>query len=79
MKHITTVAAVLILAAILAAAAYTAGHVSGEKYVMDNAEFCTTEYYDPRDPYANRRNDGTDQTIYMILDGQIYEYGMWQG
>lgn len=47
--------------------------------LLSRSVFFTTECYNPLEPDANARPDGTDQTIYMELDGIVYELGMYQG
>lgn len=60
-------------------AEYDAGFGDGIEYVIENAEIFTVERYDPENPEENARPDGTDQTIYIVLDGVTYEHGMYQG
>ena len=78
----------IILAAIMMAMAifwailtftYEAGRYNGIKYALDNVEIYTVECYNPENPYENARPDGTDQTVYLTVDGTTYEKGMYQG
>ncbi|MBQ8708550.1 MAG: hypothetical protein IJ523_10725 [Succinivibrionaceae bacterium] len=76
MKRIALIAAAMIL---VAALSFAAGRTEGIRHAIEDSEIWTVECYDPADPYRNERPDGTDQTIYITLDGQDYEHGMWQG
>ena len=75
MKKILAIAVALALAAAL----FYAGRAAGVRHAIEDAVIFTVECYDPANPYENARPDGTDQTIYIELDGQIYEHGMYQG
>ena len=75
MKKILAIAAALALAAAL----FYAGRAAGVRHAIEDAVIFTVECYDPASPYENARPDGTDQTIFIELDGQIYEHGMYQG
>ena len=75
-KRLVVFAALIALA--LAIAAYLFGRHAGIMHAIEDAEIWTVEAYDPYNPYENARPDGTDQTIYIELDGQIYEHGMYQ-
>lgn len=75
MKKATTI--FLFVAAIVAA--YLAGRSDGISHAVNDAEIYTVQRYDPENPYQNARPDGTDQTIYIIIDGTEYECGMYQG
>ena len=79
MKKILTAAAILAALAFASHASYHAGITEGVRHAIEDAEIWTVECYDPEDPYRNLRPDGMDQTIYIELDGDIYEHGMWQG
>lgn len=68
------------VAAILAAAAlYQAGRHEGVRHAIEDSIIWTVECYDPENPYENSREDGTDQTIYIELDDQLWSHGMYQG
>ena len=70
---------ILIIAVIiLAAAAFAAGRTAGIHHVINDSVVFTVECYDPENPDENLRPDGCDQTIYIELDGQTYERGMFQ-
>ena len=58
---------------------YDAGKADGIRHAIEDSVIYTVECYDPDDPYANARPDGTDQTIFIELDGERYEHGMYQG
>lgn len=76
MKKLLAIVAALV---IIAAASFAAGRSAGIRHAIEDAEIFTVECYDPDNPDENARPDGTDQTIYIILDDQIYEHGMFQG
>lgn len=76
MKKLLAIVAALV---IIAAASFAAGRDAGIRHAIEDAEIFTVECYDPDNPDENARPDGTDQTIYIILDDQIYEHGMFQG
>ena len=75
MKKIITA----IVALILIASAYAYGRTAGIEHAMYDSIIYTVECYDPDNPYENARPDGTDQTIYIEIDGTTYEHGMYQG
>ena len=68
----------LVLAAALAAA-WMLGHHAGVLHALTDSIIWTVECYDPNDPDQNLRGDGCDQTIYIELDGELWEHGMYQG
>jgi len=76
MKKLLAIVAAL---ALVAAASFAAGRAAGIRHAIEDAEIFTVECYDPDSPDENARPDGTDQTIYIELDGEIYEHGMYQG
>lgn len=63
----------------LIAAALWFSYNAGVQHAISDSIIWTVECYDPQNPYENVRPDGTDQTIYIELDGNIYEHGMYQG
>lgn len=65
--------------AAIAAASFRIGRDEGIRHAVEDSEIWTVECYDPDDPYRNMRPDGMDQTIYIELDGLLYEHGMRQG
>lgn len=73
-KLIAIVAALLIASGI-----YTAGRREGIRHALDDSCIWTVERYNPENPDETARPDGTDQTIYIELDGDLYEHGMYQG
>ena len=75
MKKALSIFAALLIAATL----YLAGRNDGIRHAIEDSCIWTVECYDPENPYENARQDGTDQTIYIELDGDIYEHGMYQG
>jgi len=64
---------------LIAAFLFQAGHWVGVRHAIMDSCIWTVERYDPDHPYMNARNDGADQTIYIDLDGNVYEHGMYQG
>ena len=76
MKKLLAIAAAL---AIIAAASFAAGRAAGVRHAIEDSIIWTVELYDPDNPDENARPDGTDQTIYIELDGDLYEHGMYQG
>ena len=75
MKKTLSILAALLIAATL----YLAGRSEGIRHAIEDSCIWTVECYDPENPYENARQDGTDQTIYIELDGDLYEHGMYQG
>ena len=75
MKKILSVALILIAAVMLWSYSFQAG----VRHAIEDSCIWTVERYDPDNPYENLRDDGTDQTIYIELDGELYEHGMYQG
>ena len=69
--------AILCLIAALCLMAYS--YNAGIHHAICDSEIWTVECYDPENPYENLRDDGCDQTIYIELDGEIWEHGMYQG
>ena len=57
---------------------YDAGFNDGIQYAIENMELWTVECYDPENPSETLRPDGYDMTVYVELDGQIYEHGITQ-
>ena len=75
MKKLIAIAAALLIAA----AMDQAGRRGGVRHAIEDSCIWTVECYDPENPYENARDDGTDQTIFIELDGDLYEHGMYQG
>jgi len=75
MKKFVIVAAILAALAIVAYSSYRAGI----RHAIEDSCIWTVECYDPMNPEENARPDGTDQTIWIELDGDLYEHGMYQG
>ena len=57
---------------------YDAGFDDGIEYTIENMQLWTVERYDPEHPEDTARPDGYDLTIYIELDGEIYEHGITQ-
>lgn len=72
--------ALALLIAIIAAvaAAYHLGHNAGKMYAITQSCIWTVDCYDPDDPDDSAWN-GYDQLIYIELDGDVWEHGMYQG
>lgn len=68
-----------LLALLAILTAYTAGHREGVRHAVEDSTVWAVECYDPDNPDETRRDDGTDLTIYIDLDGETYEHGMIQG
>ena len=64
---------------IFAAALYYAGRREGIRHAIYDSCVWTVEIYDQENPDETARADGTDQTIFIDLDGDLYEHGMYQG
>ena len=79
MKKIIIACAAILAAAAIAAASWSLGRAAGIRHAIEDSEIFTVERYDPDDPDATARDDGADQTIYIVLDEEIYEHGMYQG
>ena len=79
MKKIIIACAAILAAAAIAAASWSLGRAAGIRHAIEDSEIFTVERYDPDDPDETAREDGTDQTIYIDLDNQLYEHGMYQG
>ena len=71
-------ALLITLALALAAGSFAAGHLSGVRHALFDSEIYTVTRYDPEAPHESAWN-GFDQLIYIDLDGQTYEHGMFQG
>lgn len=67
------------VAALLAAAALYAGAFSaGVRHAIEDSCIWTVDCYDPENPEASAWGE-YDQLIYIDLDGNLYEHGMYQG
>ena len=73
MKKVVTI----ILALLLAAAAFLAGRNDGIRHAIEDSEIWTVDRYEPEDPEASAWGE-YDQLIYIELDGDLYEHGMTQ-
>ena len=71
--------AIIAVMILVSASAFAAGRAAGIKHAIEDSIIWTVECYDPNNPDENARPDGTDQTIYIELDGELYEHGMFQG
>ena len=79
MKSRTAIIIMIIAMLIIAVSCYNIGRREGIRHAIEDSIIWTVERYDPDDPYANAREDGTDQTIYIELDTDLYAHGMYQG
>jgi len=75
MKRAIITAAIV---AVTAAAAFVAGRKAGVRHALDDSCIWTVDRYDPWNPSASEWN-GYDQLIFIELDGELYEHGMYQG
>ena len=73
MKKILAIVAALILCACL----YCIGRAAGIRHAIEDAQIWTVDRYDPDAPEESAWN-GYDQRIFIDLDGQTYEHGMFQ-
>ena len=71
-------AILLAMFAAVAFFAYRAGHNAGKLYAITQSCIFTVDCYNPDAPEDSAWN-GYDQLIYIELDGDIWEHGMWQG
>ena len=74
MKKIIT--GILVLALFIAGIAM--GWTMGIRHVLGDMEIYTVDRYDPENPEESAWN-GYDQLVFIDLDGQVYEHGMYQG
>lgn len=72
-KLIVTVAALL-----AAAALFAAGRQEGIRHAIEDACIWTVDCYNPEDPESSAWGE-YDQLIFIDLDGNLYEHGMYQG
>ena len=79
MKKLLAIAAALAIIAAVSFVSFAAGRAAGVRHAIEDSIIWTVELYDPDNPDENARPDGTDQTIYIELDGDLYEHGMYQG
>lgn len=68
----------IIAALILILTAYILGHQEGKRHAIEDSIIWTVDVYNPDDPEASAWN-GFDQLIYIELDDQLFEHGMYQG
>lgn len=57
--------------------AYILGHQEGQRHAIEDSIIWTVDCYNPDDPDASAWN-GYDQLIYIELDDQLYQHGMFQ-
>ena len=69
---------IAVTAALLFAAAFMAGRRAGVKHALEDSCIWTVDVYDPDDPGESAWN-GYDQRIFIELDGELCEHGMFQG
>ena len=75
-KTIVSAIAAAIIAALLFGF-YQAGRREGIRHAIEDSAIWTVEVYDP-DNDAHPLDD-FDQIIFIDLDGDLYEHGMFQG
>ena len=80
-KSVIFTISLLVIIAMLSFAVsfYNIGRREGIRHAIEDSIIWTVERYDPDYPEANAREDGTDQTIYIELDTDLYAHGMYQG
>ena len=66
-----------ILVLVLFIAGISLGWTMGIRHVLGDMEIYTVDRYDPDFPEESAWN-GFDQQVFVELDGQIYEHGMYQ-
>ena len=67
----------IIAAIILLSTAYLLGHQEGKRHAIEDSIIWTVNCYDPDNPEASAWN-GYDQLIYIELDDNLYQHGMYQ-
>jgi len=77
MKKIICIIAALLAAAAIAAGAWSAGRAAGIRHAIEDSKIWTVDVYNPDDPESSAWGE-YDQIIYIDLDGDIYEHGMYQ-
>ena len=77
MKKIICIIAALLAAAAIAAGAWSAGRAAGIRHAIEDSEIWTVDVYNPDDPESSAWGE-YDQIIYIDLDGDTYEHGMYQ-
>ena len=69
---------ILILAALLLmTTAFFTGRAAGIRHAIQDCEIWTSTVYNPDAPQESEWN-GFDQQIFIDLDGERYEHGMFQ-
>ena len=74
MKKIVIIALILVMIF----GSFIAGKASGVKHAIEDSCIWTVDRYDPDNPEESAWN-GYDQLIFIELDGNIFEHGMYQG
>lgn len=70
---------IIALVSLSAAAALYAGAFSaGVRHAIEDSCIWTVDVYNPADPESSAW-EGYDQLIYIELDGELWEHGMYQG
>ena len=72
MKNIIKATAISLAAALLLFSAYSIGRSFGIRHAIEDAEVFITSFEELRDPAA-------DLTVYIDLDGEMYEHGCFIG
>ena len=70
--------AIFALFVAVAAAAYHLGHNAGKLHAITESCIWTVDRYDPEAPEESAWGE-FDQLIYIEIDGEIWEHGMFQG
>ena len=69
---------ILLVFVAVAAASFHIGRDEGIRHAIEDSEIWTVDVYTPGHPELSEWN-GYDQLIFITLDGQDYEHGMYQG
>lgn len=67
---------IIIAAALLAS--FFAGRANGIRHAIQDSEIWAVECYNPEDPEASAWGE-YDMRVFIDLDGETYEHGMFQG
>ena len=74
MKKIT----IILLVAVLVATAWFLGRNDGIRHAIEDSTIFTVDVYNPECPEESYWY-GYDQQIFIVLDGNLFEHGMYQG
>ena len=78
MKKIIATAAAILAAAIIAASIWNAGRAAGIRHAIEDAVIWTVDCYDPDNPEESAWNE-YDLLIFITLDGDTWEHGLYVG